>query len=75
MATLATHVHAVGPDGVPVVLSPGEPVPAWAETAISNPAAWVEPPEPEPDPAEPEPEPEPAKGRSVKDAPRPADHQ
>ena len=33
-----------------VVLMPGDPVPEWAEKAITNPKAWAEAPAPGPEP-------------------------
>lgn len=44
MAKLNTHVHVVNPKGEPVVLKPGEDVPAWAEKAITNPKVWADGP-------------------------------
>ena len=47
---LSGHVLAEDPDGVRVLLNPDEPLPDWAEGAITNPKAWLDSPEPEPEP-------------------------
>lgn len=39
---LAGFTLATDPDGQGVVLDPSEPLPDWADAAITNPAAWVE---------------------------------
>ncbi|MFI9123887.1 hypothetical protein ACIGW0_31600 [Streptomyces bikiniensis] len=44
MAKLATNVHVTDADGVDHVFTPADEVPAWAESMISNPKAWSEPP-------------------------------
>lgn len=41
---LAGFTLATAPDGQGVVLDPSEPLPEWAEAAITNPAAWTDEP-------------------------------
>ncbi len=57
MATLRTNVHVTDADGVSHVFGPADEVPEWAQSLITNPKAWLEPPtasrltEPAPEPA------------------------
>lgn len=44
MAALSRWVHVVGPDGAVHAFGPGDDVPAWAVTAITNPNVWADPP-------------------------------
>lgn len=43
--TLRAYVCVEGPDGM-AQFGPGDTVPEWAQKQITNPKAWVEPPEP-----------------------------
>ncbi|MFE5828746.1 hypothetical protein ACFQ8W_00495 [Streptomyces sp. NPDC056508] len=44
MAKLATFVHVTDEKGTNHVFGPADEVPAWAESLITNPKAWSEPP-------------------------------
>ncbi|MFJ3588573.1 hypothetical protein ACIQUY_04695 [Streptomyces sp. NPDC090231] len=44
MATLRTNVHVTDADGVSHVFGPADEVPEWAQSLITNPKAWLEPP-------------------------------
>lgn len=44
-AKLAGFVHVEDADGAPHVFGPTDEVPAWAQKAITNPAAWAVAPE------------------------------
>lgn len=43
MARLATWVHVIDDGGRYHVFGPGDEVPEWAASRITNPAAWAEP--------------------------------
>lgn len=44
MAKLATFVHVTNDRGVSVAFGPDDEVPEWAQSLITNPKAWAEPP-------------------------------
>lgn len=44
-AKLSATVHVDDSEGVTHIFGPDDDVPAWAQKAITNPAAWAEAPE------------------------------
>ncbi|AYN57864.1 hypothetical protein PP640_gp09 [Arthrobacter phage Faja] len=44
MSKLNTYVHVHDKDGISHAFGPEDPVPAWAEKAITNPDVWAEAP-------------------------------
>lgn len=45
MARLASVVHVMDDKGQAHAFGPGDEVPAWAESLITNPKAWAEAPD------------------------------
>lgn len=44
MASLKTHVAVAGPDNTTVWFGPGDELPEWAVSAITNPDVWDQQP-------------------------------